>query len=60
MPQDVKPLDGFERWMVARSLGYVSIEGLPAVLERLRAQGYMRVAGAVEAGSINTISKESK
>lgn len=41
-------LDAFQQWMVARNLEYVETEGLEAVLDRLRAQGYNRVADAVE------------
>jgi len=43
-----KPLNPFEVWMVKQNLGYVKDEGLEIVVARLRAQGYNRVAEAVE------------
>jgi hypothetical protein len=42
---DLSPVD---LWMVDRNVEYVATEGLEAVLARLRAQGYHRVADAVE------------
>lgn len=41
-------LTPFEHWMVERNLEYVKAEGLQPVLDRLRGQGYTRVANAVE------------
>ena len=38
----------FDRWMVARNVEYAESEGVDKVAARLRAQGYNRVADAVE------------
>lgn len=43
-----RPLDGFDWWLVDRNLEYVKTEGLAPVVARLRANGYLRVATAVE------------
>ena len=44
----MKPLSPVDRWMVKQNLGYVLTEGLQTVVDRLRQQGYDRVANAVE------------
>jgi hypothetical protein len=44
-----KTLDRFQQWMVRKNLEYAEIEGIAAVLIRLRSQGYLLVADAVEA-----------
>lgn len=44
----MKPLSPVDRWMVKQNLGYVQTEGLQTVVDRLRQQGYDRVANAVE------------
>lgn len=44
-----KPLSPMERWMVKSNLEYIADEGLTAVVDRLLANGYPRVAAAVEA-----------
>lgn len=41
-------LNAFEVWMVKRNLLYVATEGLAAVVARLKANGYDKVALAVE------------
>ncbi len=46
-------LDPFGQWMVRQQLAYAREEGRDIVLERLRAQGYDRVAFVVAALTIN-------
>lgn len=43
-----RQLDPVEKWMVKCNLEYVKAEGVATVVARLRAQGYERVAAAVE------------
>lgn len=40
-------LDAFGRWMVKQQLGYAETQGIFAVLDNLKAQGYHDVATAV-------------
>jgi hypothetical protein len=46
-------LSPFDRWMVQRNLEYAKTEGVETVVARLRAQGYDRVASAVQEGAQN-------
>lgn len=48
----------FDRWMVARNVEYAESEGVDKVAARLRAQGYNRVADAVEAIVRNNAEKK--
>lgn len=43
-----KELDAVECWMVKCNLEYVVTEGIDVVVARLRANGYNRVADAVQ------------
>lgn len=43
-----RPLDPVEQWMVKSNLQYIEAEGVETVVNRLRVQGYDRVANAVE------------
>ena len=43
-----RPLNPFERWMVAQNIKYVQTEGVEPVVAQLLANGYDRVARAVE------------
>ena len=40
-------LDTVQQWMVKRNLEYVQTEGIEAVVNRLRENGYNKVADAV-------------
>lgn len=48
MPNEQRPLDPVECWMVKQNLNYVQTEGVETVVARLRQGGYNRVANAVE------------
>lgn len=43
-----RPLDLVDIWMVKQNLEHAKTEGLDVVINRLKAQGYLRVAAAVE------------
>jgi hypothetical protein len=43
-----RPLDAFDRWMVKQNIEHAKAEGLEPVVARLKANGYHRVALAVE------------
>ena len=49
MPQQPPPLSAFEEWMVKSNLNTIQ-KGTPAseIVAKLRANGYLRVATAVE------------
>lgn len=49
-----RPLNPFEQWMVKSNLQYIEAEGVEAVVNRLRVQGYNRVADAVEQAATQT------
>jgi len=46
-------LSAFEKWMVKSNLQYVKAEGVAAVVARLKANGYSKVAAAVQAEAFN-------
>jgi len=46
-----KELSPFERWMVKSNLEHVKTEGLEKIVNTLRANGYYRIADAVEAAA---------
>lgn len=50
-------LDPFERWMVKQNLEYVKTDGVKVVTARLCAQGYNRVADAVQVESTKECQK---
>ena len=43
-----RPLDPVENWMANQNLQYAQDEGLEVVTNRLKSQGYLRIAAAVE------------
>lgn len=43
-----RPLDPVEVWMANQNLQYAQDEGLEVVTNRLKSQGYLRIAAAVE------------
>lgn len=42
------PLDAYDRWMIKQNVARARVEGVEIVVANLRAQGYNRVADAVE------------
>lgn len=44
----VEALSGLDRWMVQQNLRYCADRGVDSVVQNLRAQGYSKVATAVQ------------